>query len=224
MAPSGEMTPPANPSAKISHRPAVTAGRESLEDDVIAALGVRSTVPGAVESDEKAVAVGGWKLLLVIEDHSVGSPVCGEGCGRAGLGGANARLVAIAAVFRGENQALEVRVVVALGPAVVAAFLEEHDFFRGQRGFLFGFVDLGPVGMELVASVLRDVDAVVCLINAEAFSVADAGCVAFGGREGLIGLLRVVAPDAATSLELFARIGAGGMQTCGSSTGRHWWP
>ena len=213
MAPSGEMTPPAKPSAKISHRPAVPLRRESLEDDVVAALGVGSAIPGAVESDEEAIAIGGWKLLLVIEDHGVGSPVCGKGCDRAGLGGADAGLVAIAAVFRGEDEALEVGVVVALGPAVVAAVLKEHNFFRGKRGFLFGFVDLGPIGVELVASMLCDVDAVVCLIDAEAFSVADAGGVAIGGREGLICLLRVVAPDAATGLELFARIGAGRMQT-----------
>jgi hypothetical protein len=139
--------------------------------------------------------------------------VRGECCGRTGLGGTHSGLVAIATVFGGKNQALEARIVVALGPAVVAVFLEEHDFFRGQGGFLLGFVDLRPVGMELVAPMLRNVDAVVCLVNAEAFGVSDAGGVALCGQESLIGLLRVVAPDASTSIELSARIGAGGMQS-----------
>ena len=44
---------------------------ESLKDDVVSALSIRRAVPGTVEGDEKAVAVGGGKQLLLIEDHSV---------------------------------------------------------------------------------------------------------------------------------------------------------
>src|ERR1700733_10766073 len=55
--------------------------------------------------------------------------------------------------------------------------------------------------MQLVASMLRDED-MVGGIDAEALCIADAGGEASGRREGLVRLIRVIAPDAPARLEL----------------------
>src|SRR5215475_2975090 len=56
-----------------------------LEDDVVAALRIRRTVPGAVEGDEESVAIARRELLTVIVEQCVRRPVRGECCGRWGL-------------------------------------------------------------------------------------------------------------------------------------------
>ena len=68
------------------------AGRKLLEDDVVATLSVRSTVPRTMEGDEQAAMVEGGELLLAVERHAVGSPVSGEGRYRPDLARADADL------------------------------------------------------------------------------------------------------------------------------------
>ena len=64
-------------------------------------------------------------------------------------------LTAVTAIFRRQNQLLLPSVVVALGPAIVAARLQKQQLFSRLRGFLVGFVEVRPIRIELVSSVLR---------------------------------------------------------------------
>ena len=63
-------------------------------------------------------------------------------------------LAAVAAVLRRQNQLLHERIVVALGPAIVAARLQKQQLFSRQGRFLVGFVKVGPIRVQLVAPVL----------------------------------------------------------------------
>src|SRR5262245_13486295 len=56
--------------------------------------------------------------------------------------------------------------------------------------------------------MLGRVELVAAGVEGDTAGIADAGCVALGRREFLIGLLRVVAPDAATRLQLSAGVQA----------------
>src|SRR5229473_8474521 len=60
----------------------------------------------------------------------------------------------VAAVFRRQNEFLHERVVVAFGPAIVTLRLQKQQLFRRQRRLLVGFIQVGPIGAQLVASVL----------------------------------------------------------------------
>ena len=64
---------------------------------------------------------------------------------------------------------------------------------------------------ELVTPMLRRVEAPVG-VEGEAFAIAQSGREAFGGREGLPGLVGVVAPGAAVGFEFHARLQA--RRTC----------
>src|SRR6185312_308272 len=54
------------------------AAGQSLIDDVVASLRIRRPIPRAVECNEYAVAVVGWKFLLVVERHAVRRPMRGK--------------------------------------------------------------------------------------------------------------------------------------------------
>jgi len=62
--------------------------------------------------------------------------------------------------------------------------------------------------VQLIAAVFGDVK-VACRVEVETLAVADAGGEAFVGREDLIRLVGVVAPDARANLELGAGVIAG---------------
>jgi hypothetical protein len=83
-----------------------------------------------------------------------------------------------------------------------------QNFFRGQRGFLLRLVELRPVCVQLIATVLRHENLAV-RVNRKPFAIADPSRVAIGRREFLIGLVCIVAPDAAARFEFLARIFAG---------------
>ena len=117
-------------------------------------------------------------------------------------------LAAVAAVLRREHQLPLDRVVVAFGPAVVAARFQKQQFFGRQRGFLFGLVQIRPIRMQLIASVLGHEQAMAGGIDAESLAVADSRRIALGGRKPLVGPVGVIAPDAAAGLEFRARLGA----------------
>jgi hypothetical protein len=61
--------------------------------------------------------------------------------------------------------------------------------------------------MQLVASVLSDED-VIAGIYSESLRITDARGEALSRREDLIPLIRVVAPDSPTRIELRARVDA----------------
>ena len=119
------------------------------------------------------------------------------------------RLAAVAAVLGREHELVLVIVEVAERPAVVAALLEQHELLGGQRRLLLGLVEAGEVLVQLVPPVLGGVDQVPARVRGDALAVTDAGRVAILRREGLVELVRVVAPDAAARLQLGARLDAG---------------
>src|SRR5579871_1267445 len=98
---------------------------QRLEDHVVASLRIGRPVPGPVKGYEDAIAVAGWKLLLIVEDHAVWPPVRREGSHRSGLARTDADGVAVAAVLGREHEFLLKRIVVTLGPTVVAPWLQK---------------------------------------------------------------------------------------------------
>src|SRR3984893_1586749 len=103
---------------------------QRLKHDVVATLGIRCSIPGTVEGDEHAAAVTRRKLLVVIEHCAVRTPMRWESCNRSNLVGAHAHFLApVSAVFRGQQQLALHWVVVALRPSVIAALLQQHQFF-----------------------------------------------------------------------------------------------
>jgi len=95
---------------------------------------------------------------------------------------AQSRGFPITAVLRCEHQSLLIRIVIAHGPAIVAALFEQQQFLGRQRRFqLRVFDDIGPVRMQLIPAVLRDKNAMSPHIEPESFSIANAGGVAFLG-------------------------------------------
>src|ERR1700675_3705604 len=64
------------------------------------------------------------------------------------------RFASVTAVFWGQHEFLPHAVVVALGPAIVAAGIQKHQLFSRLRSFFFGFVELRPIRTELVSPVL----------------------------------------------------------------------
>ena len=185
----------------------MVAGKR-LEHNVVSGLRIRRPIPRAVESDKHAVSVALGKLLFVVVHHPVRRPVsrkCGD---RSDFIRAHADLLpAVATVFRRQNQLLHERVEVALGPTVVAALFQKHHLFGRESGFLIRFIKVGPIRMQLIPSVLRAEHASRC-INGEALVIADPGCEALGWRKDLVGLVCVIEPDATSSLEFLAGIGA----------------
>src|SRR5262249_24847937 len=148
---------------------------QRLKDHVVALLRIRSAIPGTVECDEYAISIARWELPLVIANHRVRSPMRGKSRRWWELVRALTRFLStIGPVLRGEHQLLLKRVVVAERPAVVPSLFQQHHFFGRQRGFLLGFVELGPICVELVTAVLRDENP-AGRINAEARTMPNTG-------------------------------------------------
>ena len=97
------------------------------------------------------------ELPLVVQSHRVGRPMRGKRRDRRALGCAGTDLVApVAAVFGREHQFAPHLVVVALRPTVVAAPFQEQQLFSRKRGLFVGFVQIRPIRMQLIPTVLRD--------------------------------------------------------------------
>src|SRR6478672_11284504 len=155
-----------------------------------------------MEGDEGASLVSLRKLRSLVDLEIVGRPVRWkrrdgrlEFCAVIGL------LAAIAAIFRRQHKLLLGGVEITFRPAVVAALLEDQHALCGKLKTLLRRIELGPILVQLIAAVLGDVK-VACRVEVETLAVADAGGEAFVGREDLIRLVGVVAPDARASLEL----------------------
>ncbi len=145
---------------------------ERLKHDVVAALRIWRPVPGPVEGDEDAVTIARWKLLLVVPHHCIRRPMSGKRHNRTNLVRAYADRFAVAPVLRRQNQLLRERVVVALGPSIVSLWLQKQQLLRRQRRLLIGFVQIGPIRVQLVASVLGHKHSPAC-VDRKAFRVAD---------------------------------------------------
>ena len=61
---------------------------------------------------------------------------------------------AVTAILGRQDKLLRHAVVIAFGPAIVAARLQKQQLFRRQGSFLGGLVEIGPIRMQLVSSVL----------------------------------------------------------------------
>src|SRR5438876_3213266 len=108
-----------------------------------------------MEGDEDSVAIAGWKLFPVVAHHAVRPPVGGKCGNRSDLVRARTHpFAAVTAVLGREDELLPHRVVIAFGPAIVAARLQKQQLFGRQSSFLGGVVEIGPVRMQLVSSVL----------------------------------------------------------------------
>jgi hypothetical protein len=174
---------------------------ERLEDDVVAALRPRGAIPRPVKSNEGAAAIG---LHALVDLQIIWRPVSGK-CGdrRLLLRAITDLFAAIAAIFRRQDELLLLCVVVALRPAVIGAFFKNHRFLRGLLKALPGGVQLGPIFMQLIAAMLGH-EKPSLHVKVEALAVAQAGRIALLGREPLVRLVGVVAPDAASRLKLGA--------------------
>src|SRR6266446_8345136 len=127
---------------------------EGLKDYVVATLRIWRAIPRPVEGDENTVTVARRKLFPVVAHHCIGRPMGGKRRRGSNLVRAYADRFGVATVFGSQNQLLHERVVVALGPAIVSLWFQEQQLFRRQCGLLVGFKQVGPIGVQLVASVL----------------------------------------------------------------------
>ena len=150
--------------------------RQSLKHHVITALRIGRPIPRSVEGDKHAVAIMSGELQLVIQRHRVRRPVCGKRRNRSDVARAGANLLApVATVLGSEHESALRRVVVTFGPPVVTTAPQAQQLFRRESSFLLRPVQIRPIRMQLVASVLCDEDAVPRRIDCEAFCVAYAG-------------------------------------------------
>src|SRR5260370_37556462 len=145
---------------------------ERLKHNVVAALRIWRSIPGPVEGDENAVTIARWKLLLVVPHHCIRRPMSRKRRNRANPVRAYADRFAVAPVLRRQNQLLRERVVVALGPSIVSLWLQKQQLLRRQRRLLIGFVQIGPIRVQLVASVLGHKHSPAC-VDRKAFRGAD---------------------------------------------------
>src|SRR5690242_11535397 len=127
--------------------------------------------------------------------------MCRKSSNRIELVGAPALCLAVAAVLRSKDQLLLRRIVIAVGPAVIASLAQQHQLFGGQLGSLLGGVKVWPVFIELIAAVLCRVGSALG-IEIDALGVAQPGRKPLGRRERLAHFVGIVAPDSAPRLEL----------------------
>src|SRR5947199_2912875 len=108
-----------------------------------------------MEGDEDSLAIAGWKLFPVVAHHAIRPPVGGKRGNRSDLVGARTHpFAAVTAVLGRKDELLPHCVVIAFRPAIVAVRLQEQQLFSRQSSFLGGLVEIGPIRMQLVSSVL----------------------------------------------------------------------
>ena len=186
-----------------------SVGRKRLKYNVVTTLRIRCAIPGAVESNEGAVAVVRGKALTGVDHDIVRCPVRGKRRDWSELLRADAnRLAAVAAVLRRQHQPALDLVEVTLGPAVIAALVDAQQLLRRLRRLLFRLVERREILVQLIAPVLRGIDAVSTRRDRNAVGVANARRIALPRRELVAGLVGVIDPDAATRLELGAGLDA----------------
>src|SRR5436309_7432763 len=129
-----------------------------------------------MEGDEDSVAIAGWKLFPVVAHHAVRPPVGGKRGNRSDLVRARTlTFAAVTAVLGRKDELLSHCVVIAFRPAIVAARLQKQQLFGRQNSFLGGLVEIGPIRMQLVSSVLGH-EYPAGGVDGKAFSIADPRC------------------------------------------------
>src|SRR4051812_45575199 len=93
--------------------------RHRLKHDPEAFLRLRRAIPGAVEHDERTVAVPLRQLFPCIEEQRLGRPVRGESADIGPLPLAAADVLAITAVLGREHLLVLLEIEVAIGPAEI---------------------------------------------------------------------------------------------------------
>ncbi len=166
-----------------------------------------------MERDECAVLIASRELLAGIEQHIVRCPV-GLESGRGGrlVRAFTHRLAAVTAVLGSQHELLLHRIVVTLRPAVVAALLDVQQDFGRQRRALLRLVEIRPVFRQLIATVLSRIHTVAAGVDGNSIRIANARRETLRGRELLIRLVGVVAPDAAAGLQFGTRLDAGRLE------------
>src|SRR6185312_3588213 len=152
---------------------------EWLKHYVVALLRKRRAIPRAVEGDEYAAVVALGELLATIDRQIQGRPVGRIGRDGVELTRAEPDGLAVAAVFGREEELALNAVVVAIGPAVVAALHHVHHLLRGQVGTLLRGEEFGPVLPQLITPVLSRID-LAPGVDRDAVSIADARGIAAG--------------------------------------------
>src|SRR5438105_9143447 len=131
-----------------------------------------------MEGDEDSVAIAGWKLFPVVAHHAVRPPVGGKCGNRSDLVRARTHpFAAVTAVLGRKGKLSRHTVVIAFRPAIVAARLQKQQLFGRQSSFLGGLVEVGPIRMQLVSSVLGH-EYPAGGVEGKAFSIAYPRCVA----------------------------------------------
>src|SRR6185369_14862504 len=174
---------------------------EWLKNYVVPTLGVRCPIPRSVKRDENTVPVPRGKFAFVVTGHRVWCPMSRKSCDRRELAGANAdSFAAIASIFRCEHQLVLERIVIALGPTIIAAGLQQHHLFRRQRRFFILLEEVWPIGVQLISPVLSYKDASDG-VDRKAFPIAYSGCVSFRRREQLVHFVCIEAPYSTARLQ-----------------------
>ena len=102
-------------------------------------------------------------------------------------------LLGVAAVLGCGHAFLEIRRIVTVRPAVVVALRDLEKFLAWILGLVLRRRDHGaPVVVQLVASMLRDVQRAIGGVDRECHPIADAGGEPCFAREPLSGLVRAV--------------------------------
>ena len=159
-----------------------------------------------MEGDEGAALIALRELRALVDLEIVRRPVGGKRRDwRLEFFAVADLLAAVAAILRRQHTLLLRGVEIAGRPSVIGALFQDHDLFGGKLEALFRRIELGPILMQLVAAMLGDEKASRS-VEVETLAVPDAGGIAFFGRENLIRLVCVVAPDSRARLELGAGV------------------
>src|SRR6476646_6869521 len=132
---------------------------EWLENDIVSALWRRGAVPRAMEGDEGAALICLRELRALEDFEIVWRPVGGQRRNWRLEFFAVADFLAVAAVFRRQQAFLLHAIVITGRPAGIGSLLQDYHFFGGKLEALLCRVQLWPILMELVASMLGEVKA-----------------------------------------------------------------
>src|ERR1700681_1582472 len=111
----------------------------------------------------------------------------GKGSNGSNLVRAYASRFAVTTIFWRQNQPFRERIVVALRPSVIPFCLQQQQFFGRQRSLLIGFIQVGPIRAQLVASMLSDKHS-PAWVDGKTFGVANSRREALSPGEGLVRL------------------------------------
>ena len=116
-----------------------------LEHHIVPALRQRCAVPGAMKGYKGAAPVRPRKLFRIVEGKIVRRPMRRERSNRFPFLRAEPNLLAVAAIFGSEDELVQRRVEITIGPAIIGALLELNEFFGGSWAFCCRLKNLGQL-------------------------------------------------------------------------------